>query len=96
MRLQVETNGLVQAAGNLRLLGDGARDVATALRRAPTAGLDADVDAGLRQVTGVGADAFELIAADLDVIATALVSGGAVYRVVESAAVTAAAAGGNP
>lgn len=93
MRLRVETSELSYTSANLRALGHAARDVAAALRRTAATALDADLDGGLRQVAGVGADAFELIAVDLEVVAQALIAGGATYRQVETAAV--AAAGGS-
>lgn len=94
MQLRVDGSSLSYTSGRLRSVADAARDLAGAMRRTASADLDVDLDAGIRQLAGVGWDALDLVAADLELVVASLLAGGRLYDVVEAAAAGTGANGG--
>ncbi len=84
MQLRVDGSALTYLSGRLRTMAATARELAQGLRRIDITGLDATIDPALREMTNFGGDVFDLVAVDLDVIAAALRSGGALYRHLEA------------
>lgn len=89
MQLRVEGSALTYTSGQLRSLASATRELAGSMRRAGSLEIDVHVDRGVRQVAGVGCDALDLVAADLELLVSLLRAGNRLYDDVEDAAAAA-------
>lgn len=92
MLVQFDARPVGAAAEHIRMQAAACRALATAVLGVARVS-DADVRLGLGDLVEVGADAFELVALDLELLATRMHAGTRLYDAVERAAAAAAVAG---